>query len=342
MKSLTHVLMIMACFSILAKAEDAPAASDAKPKIEMETLTHDFGKIDKTQKVDAIFKFKNTGNAVLEIIDIKTSCGCTSAKPAKRNYDPGESGEVTVSFNPQNFYGPVTKRVSIISNDPENDRIQCTINADIVVDVNAKPRVLFFQNMKRGEVDTREILLSTERLASLEISDLQVNGDFAKVAMERVDDKNVKILVTVDGAKLDKAKKRDFCTVTYKTNSETDKDMKTQVHVSVQDPVEVRPPSIYFFGSKNGVEREVKAMVSTTVDKKVAISDIKITMTPESLTDQFKAEYIQEDEQGKGYIKIKFTPNSEEKVNFKGDLTFKTDVAEQPEVSIPLKGTITP
>ena len=46
----------------------------------------------------AVFNFKNTGKSRVEIKDIKTSCGCTTARMQKHSFGPGESGSVEVVF----------------------------------------------------------------------------------------------------------------------------------------------------------------------------------------------------------------------------------------------------
>jgi hypothetical protein len=46
----------------------------------------------------AVFNFKNTGKSPVKIKDIKTSCGCTTARMQKHSFEPGESGSVEVVF----------------------------------------------------------------------------------------------------------------------------------------------------------------------------------------------------------------------------------------------------
>lgn len=41
------------------------------PKLEFETLTHDFGKSIQGQHLKCVFKFKNTGAATLNILKVK-------------------------------------------------------------------------------------------------------------------------------------------------------------------------------------------------------------------------------------------------------------------------------
>ena len=46
----------------------------------------------------AKFRFTNVGTAPVKITDVRTSCGCTTASLQKREYAPGESGEIDANF----------------------------------------------------------------------------------------------------------------------------------------------------------------------------------------------------------------------------------------------------
>jgi len=316
----------------------AKETTTGAPKIVVEKDVHDFGKIDKSEKVTANFKFRNEGAGVLEIMDVKTSCGCTSAKPEKRVYQPGEEGNIEVSFNPSRFQGAITKTVTILTNDPEKSRYTCKIQADIIVDVMVSPRVLFVQNLKRGENRTETITVSTERLESLDLSGLESDRDFVNYELVKVDGKKYEIKVTVDANKIPMDQKRVFANLSYKTNSKGQSDIKTRVHVTIQDPVEVQPPAIYFFGSKQGFEREIKVRLKSTVDKDLKIDKVNLEMTPAEAKDYVTAEVIQDERVGLA-LKVKLGENAE-KGKFQGKITLETGLPEQPLVQIPLKGSV--
>src|SRR5512136_2423510 len=52
----------------------------------------------EAKKLTASFPFENAGPAPVTIKSIKTNCGCTAASTAKKTWQPGERGEVTVTF----------------------------------------------------------------------------------------------------------------------------------------------------------------------------------------------------------------------------------------------------
>ena len=76
---------------------------------------YDFGTIEQNTPVEHVFKFKNTGDAPLMIVNAKSSCGCTVPEYTKEPVAPGESGELLVKFNGAG-QNQVSKTVTITTN----------------------------------------------------------------------------------------------------------------------------------------------------------------------------------------------------------------------------------
>jgi hypothetical protein len=71
----------------------------AKPAIEFERTTHNFGEIVKGEKKSYAFKFTNTGDAPLIINQVIASCGCTAPYYPKEPIMPGESGFIKLKYD---------------------------------------------------------------------------------------------------------------------------------------------------------------------------------------------------------------------------------------------------
>jgi hypothetical protein len=93
---------------------------------------HDFGKVNEGDKVDYTFRFVNKGELVLEIKDIKTSCGCTAALVSSDSLSPGQEGTIQVELNTKNKFGKMSRTVTVQSNDPKDPAKVLTIYADVV------------------------------------------------------------------------------------------------------------------------------------------------------------------------------------------------------------------
>jgi hypothetical protein len=88
----------------------------AKPAIEFTEMRFDFGTINSGEKVNHVFKFKNTGNADLVLSQVKASCGCTTPTYTKDPISPGDEGEIAVEFNSEGIAGQVAKDITVLAN----------------------------------------------------------------------------------------------------------------------------------------------------------------------------------------------------------------------------------
>jgi len=68
--------------------------------------------------VVAQYAFHNGGTYPVAIDSVKTSCGCTTATLDKKNYAPGEKGEISVNFDIGQRVGEQQKEIMVFTNDP--------------------------------------------------------------------------------------------------------------------------------------------------------------------------------------------------------------------------------
>src|SRR5689334_8422174 len=80
-----------------------------EPKIEFAEPIFDFGKVPAGPMINHVFTFTNTGDQVLEIKDVRPSCGCTTTGEWDHQVQPGKSGSIPVRFNSANYTGPIHK-----------------------------------------------------------------------------------------------------------------------------------------------------------------------------------------------------------------------------------------
>ena len=106
---------------VAATVRDANASKF--PIIEFSETEHDFGDIEKGEKVETVFTYKNSGDAPLVITDIKSSCGCTIPQDWSREpLAPGESGKFTVSYNGSGA-NKITKTITVTANTEKGSEI---------------------------------------------------------------------------------------------------------------------------------------------------------------------------------------------------------------------------
>ena len=122
------------------KAESALAK--AAPKITFENVVHDFGQIGTGAKERvAEFKFTNTGDALLEIMEIEKCCGVKTMLD-KTEFSPGESSVVKAEFQAFQKPGLFMTNIYVNSNDKTEPRVALSIKAMVVSKVSYSPKRL--------------------------------------------------------------------------------------------------------------------------------------------------------------------------------------------------------
>jgi len=122
------------------------------PKAEIKEADYDFGKVASKDEAKHEFEIKNTGKSDLEITDIVSSCGCTTAKVKIDNktspkfgmhnnpawtgkIKPDKNAIIEVTFDADfhpNTSGSVTRTISLTTNDPDNPTVEFVIQANVI------------------------------------------------------------------------------------------------------------------------------------------------------------------------------------------------------------------
>lgn len=107
-------------FSLVAGMLFASALMAQEPVITFEKDTHDFGKINEADgRVTTVFNFKNEGMSPLVLSNVRASCGCTTPQWTREPIEPGATGAITVTYNPNGRPGKFSKTITVTSNAKE-------------------------------------------------------------------------------------------------------------------------------------------------------------------------------------------------------------------------------
>jgi hypothetical protein len=110
--------LFIACFvqlTAIAQSATLPATAPG-PRITFAEKSHDFGDIQQGDKVNYTFKFTNTGTQPLILAKVETTCGCTATNWTKDPVAPGQSGELSATFNSTGKKSIQRKVIKIYSN----------------------------------------------------------------------------------------------------------------------------------------------------------------------------------------------------------------------------------
>jgi mono/diheme cytochrome c family protein len=124
------------------------------PIISAEQRIVNVGKVSTDSKVQAEFQVYNIGGKRLRIRDVETSCGCTVAQLSKNTLIPGDFTRVQVDMDTSLKIGPVRKKITVLSNDPQRPELTLFLVGQVLgkpmighADIRLKPkdRLVLFQ-----------------------------------------------------------------------------------------------------------------------------------------------------------------------------------------------------
>ncbi|MEM7672881.1 MAG: DUF1573 domain-containing protein [Verrucomicrobiota bacterium] len=173
----------------------------------------------------ATFPFTNSGDQIIKITEVKTSCGCTATSLDKKIYAPGESGEIEAVLNIGDRLGVQRKTVRVYTDNGAAPAL-LTMTTTIPKVLEISPRFLFW---KQGETFTpKSIDLSVGVDAPVNITSVQSsNGQFMTTLSVVEEGKAYNLRVSAVGAE----KQRGVITIVTDYPAEDPKTYRIHAHV---------------------------------------------------------------------------------------------------------------
>lgn len=107
-------------------------AGATSPEIKWLETEHNFGAFDEDNGVaTCLFRYVNTGDAPLVVLDVHTSCGCTTPDYSTAPVAPGDTAAITVKYDPAGRPGRFNKKIQVDTNTPAK-RSKLTITGVVV------------------------------------------------------------------------------------------------------------------------------------------------------------------------------------------------------------------
>ena len=171
-----RTLSVLALLSALCAAERASAQEwVSKMFAEKE---HDFGMV--ARGADTVYKFpvKNIYKQEVELLSVRSSCGCTSPSLENRELKTGDVGYVVASFNTRTFDGvhSATLTVSVQWNDNGTIRrgeAQLRVHGNIRSDVVFQPGAIKFESVDQGSPSEQQVRVTYAGRSDWKITDVR-------------------------------------------------------------------------------------------------------------------------------------------------------------------------
>lgn len=127
-------LLLSLLFLIAIVALGACSGGEADIAIEVQAL--DLGDVPNGTIATRDLAVRNSGEGMLIVDSISTSCGCTSATLEPMEIGPGESGTLHIEYDAgahgPDLTGPLVRQVFINSNDPDTPEVTVEVAVNVI------------------------------------------------------------------------------------------------------------------------------------------------------------------------------------------------------------------
>jgi len=302
------------------------------PQIAFEEITHDFGKLMEGEEAHYTFVFTNTGNQVLEIKNVKTTCGCTKAGDWDKAVDPGQTGKIPIKLKTKGVRGALKKSISVTTNVPDQERITVWLKGKVWWPIEANPRSASFGAIKdRNKSSSKTIKITSNFEERLEILSVKSsNATFRAELKTLVPGKEFELVVsTVPPIGVGSSQG----SIILETSNAKKPKYELRVNCYVPVPVQVAPRRLLLYAGALPKAMERAVYVTHNVDGPMTVSDVEVNAEEVGVK-------VVEDIKGKRYrIVLSFPQGFTVPEDSPLKLTFKTDDPSAPSIEVPIAAT---
>jgi hypothetical protein len=285
---------------------------------------------------------KNTGTAPLELLDVKTSCGCVAAEYAKEIPAGGED-QIHVTMETEGRHGAIVRNVTVYSNDPQSPVVPLTVKVWLRHSIEPFPGYDILFPIQRGQGQERVVTLHSFELGPLKILRVVSSAPYVQASVlpetDVPDEDNqgsrsrlkVKIAVLSNGPEAAFAQ-----TVTVYTNSEKWPKIVLNVQGTPEGAVMVMPTHLYF----GNIAAEPKEPVARSITLLTYGEPFKLLSTA-STVPGLEFQVIQEQVGRFNEVIIRYKGGW--KPGFvKGTLVLTTSDRMRPQIEVPFEAEVGP
>lgn len=132
---------VFICFILAMLTTSLAAQEKVGPKMTFDSATHNFGDVErKGGDLVKEFRFVNDGDEPLVIKKITKSCSCTTVNYSRKPVMPGQSGVISIKYEPHKVEEGVFNRVIQIYTNASNKARILAIQGNSIENGNRKKK----------------------------------------------------------------------------------------------------------------------------------------------------------------------------------------------------------
>ncbi|MBN1356063.1 DUF1573 domain-containing protein [bacterium] len=249
---------------------------------------------------------------------------------------PGGEGKVQIRFKTKNKHGKSSQKITVTSNDPTQPSLNLEVQAELEVYFDVSPRRLYFGRVKPGERITKTLTFTGKEIGSIRIRDIKIENRDAlnyvqwKLHDDRTGETGIYTMdITLDPGKIKPGRFTENLIIV--TDSKVVPDLTFNISGEILGPISATPPRIYFGNYEPGQSMARSVKIESSSGRPFRI--LSATINHDSL----KASISDSSPKTVHMLEVVLDPDIKQD-RFRAELIVKTDLAEHPEIEIPING----
>ncbi|MDE0043304.1 MAG: DUF1573 domain-containing protein, partial [Candidatus Poribacteria bacterium] len=171
----------------LDRAEVAPSSvqnSTQSLPLQVTERNHHFGTVLGGQELKHIFVFTNTGTEPVQIIEVQSSCNCTTAFLSDKNIAPGQDGQIEVTLKVPSKNEKVEERVLLHTNSTRQPTIEFSIAANALLPLVPIPEQIALGRFSPDTFKAKTFILRQAFDRHVQILSVTTDSDYFAIENE--------------------------------------------------------------------------------------------------------------------------------------------------------------
>jgi hypothetical protein len=225
-------------------------------------LSRDFGSVPRGPIVSHPFRFVNNSGAPVHIINVRVSCGCTSARALHEYVAPGQESAILAQMDTRRFLGTKNVTIYVTFDQPHFEEVRLWVQANSRDDVSILPDTLAFGRIKRGAAPATAVTISLYGDPSWQIQGATCESNYVQPTYKLVRRQGGEVAYQL-GARLrpDAPPGRWYTDVWLTTTNPSMPRVRVPLTVEIEAALTVSPGSVVLGRVKAGAEAERKVIV---------------------------------------------------------------------------------
>ncbi len=175
--------VLAVCCAVLFTAAAARAAEKTWAEKMFDRLDQDFGTVPKGSVAKARIKITSLWRDDTHIADVRTTCGCSAAKPEKTTLKSNESTYIEITMNTHKFTHRKNSNVIVTFDKPQKAEVRIPITAYIQPDIILNPGSVNFGAVDNGTAWRQKVQISHARYPNWTVKSAHTDSEYLDVTV---------------------------------------------------------------------------------------------------------------------------------------------------------------